>query len=65
MRRLDSQYVVDTHTSALTWFGKRLGAFESAKNKNARNKYLSFFKVLAPLLVAVDTRDAMKMCVSS
>lgn len=63
VRRLDSQHVVDVHTSALTWIGKRLGAYEAAKNKKARGKALAFFKCLTPLCAAVDGKDFLKMYV--
>ncbi|KZT04963.1 uncharacterized protein LAESUDRAFT_702953 [Laetiporus sulphureus 93-53] len=59
VKKLEGQYVVDIHTTSLTWICKRLAAFESAKNKKARNKSISFFKVLLPLLSTVDNRDAL------
>ncbi|THH30478.1 hypothetical protein EUX98_g3693 [Antrodiella citrinella] len=61
VRRLDSQFVVETHTSALTWIGKRLGAYETAKNKKALSKALMFFKVLVPLSSMLDSRDSVKI----
>ncbi|KAH8097102.1 hypothetical protein BXZ70DRAFT_1009416 [Cristinia sonorae] len=61
VRRLDSQFVVNIHTSALTWIGKRLAAYETAKNKKALHKALVFFKVLVPLSASLDSRDSMKI----
>jgi cohesin complex subunit SA-1/2 len=61
IRRLDSQYIVQTHTNLLTWIVKLIGIYEAAKNKKARKTAILFFKVLQPLLAAVDSRDALKM----
>lgn len=61
VRRLDSQFVVDIHTTALTWIGKRLGQYEAAKNKRAVAKCLLFFKALPPLSATLESRDSMKM----
>jgi cohesin complex subunit SA-1/2 len=61
VKRLDSQYIVQTHTNLLTWIVKRISTYEVAKNKKARKMAILFFKVLQPLLAAVDSRDALKM----
>ncbi|OAX37862.1 hypothetical protein K503DRAFT_742134 [Rhizopogon vinicolor AM-OR11-026] len=61
VKRLDSQYIVQTHTNLLTWIVKRIGTYEAAKNKKARKTAILFFKVLQPLLAAVDSRDALKI----
>ena len=61
VRRLDSKHVVDIHTTFLNWAGKRLAAYDNAKNKKARNKCIMFFRVLLPLLSSIDQRDALKM----
>jgi len=61
VKRLDSQYIVQTHTNLLTWIVKRIGTYEASKNKKARKTAILFFKVLHPLLAAVDSRDALKM----
>lgn len=59
--RLDSKFVVEIHTSLLTWIGKRLGTYESNGNKQLRATAAEFFKVLLQLLSTVDSRDALKM----
>jgi cohesin complex subunit SA-1/2 len=61
VRRLDSQDLVNIHTSLLTWIGKRLGALEANKKKAARNTAATFFKALTPLLASVESRDALRM----
>ncbi|KAI0752734.1 hypothetical protein C8Q80DRAFT_1248983 [Daedaleopsis nitida] len=59
VRRLESKYVVEIQTNSLSWVGKRLGGYESVKNKKARNKCIKFFRVLLPLLSSLDTRDSL------
>ncbi|KAI1786918.1 hypothetical protein LXA43DRAFT_975514 [Ganoderma leucocontextum] len=61
VRRLDPKYVVDIHTMSLDWVGKRLAAYENAKNKKARNKCILFFRVLQPLLSSIDNQDSLKI----
>ncbi|KAG1847841.1 hypothetical protein DFJ58DRAFT_797077 [Suillus subalutaceus] len=61
VKKLDSQYIVQTHTNLLTWIVKRIGTYEAAKNKKARKTAILFFRVLQPLLTAVDSRDALKI----
>jgi cohesin complex subunit SA-1/2 len=62
VRRLESQHVINVHTSLLTWIGKKIGTFETNKDKNGRNTAATFFKVLTPLLaVSLDSRDALRM----
>lgn len=61
VRRLESEHVVDIHIQALSWLVKRIATYEGAKNKKARSKSITFFKVLLSLLGAIDNRDALKM----
>jgi cohesin complex subunit SA-1/2 len=61
VKRLDSQFVVNIHTSLLSWLFKRIAAYDAAKNKKARTKCISFFKVLQPLVISLDSRDSLKM----
>ncbi|KAH9854575.1 hypothetical protein C2E23DRAFT_817055 [Lenzites betulinus] len=61
VRRLDSKYVVEIHTVSLNWFGKRLATYETGKKKKARNKCISFFRVLVPLLSSIDNRDSLQI----
>ena len=63
VRRLDSQFVVEIHTTLLSWIGKYLAASEASKNKKLRNRAVTFFRVLQPLLSSVDSRDSLKMWV--
>lgn len=64
VRRIDSQYIVQVHTTLLTWIGKRLAAYEKNKNKRARKTTILFFRALTPLLATLDSREALKMQVS-
>ncbi|TFK53082.1 hypothetical protein OE88DRAFT_1718118 [Heliocybe sulcata] len=61
IRRLDPKFVNEIHVDSLTWIGKRLATYENNDNKRGRNKALLFFKVLIPLLAAVDSRDALRI----
>ncbi|KAF8062324.1 hypothetical protein FPV67DRAFT_1508040 [Lyophyllum atratum] len=61
IRRLDSQYVVQVHKELLSWIAKRLATYESNKNKKSLKSAILFFKVLAPLLGVIPSRDALKI----
>ena len=61
VRRIEGQYVVQIHTTLLSWIGKRLAAYEHNKNKKSRRIAILFFRVLAPMLSMVDNREALKM----
>jgi cohesin complex subunit SA-1/2 len=64
LKRLDVQYIVQIHTTSLSWIAKRIAGYETNGNKKALRTATTFFKVLVPLLVGIHSRDAMKMCVS-
>ncbi|KAN0139259.1 hypothetical protein V8E53_002760 [Lactarius tabidus] len=59
VRKLEGQHVVSIHSRLLAWIAKRLGAYESNSNKRMRDLSIPFFKVLQPLLVPVESRDAL------
>jgi cohesin complex subunit SA-1/2 len=61
VRKLEGQHVVSIHSRLLAWIAKRLGAYESNSNKRMRDLSIPFFKVLQPLLVPVESRDALTM----
>ena len=64
VRRLDSANVVNVHTGAINFICKKIASYEASTNKNskkARNRCLMFFKVLTPLVNAVDSREALKV----
>lgn len=61
VRRIEGQYVVQIHTTLLSWIGKRLAAYEHNKNKKSRKIAILFFRVLAPMLSMIDSREALKM----
>lgn len=63
VRRLDGQYVVQVHSTLLTWITKRIAVYESNKNKNGLRSSITFFRVLLPLLGVIESRDALKMSV--
>ncbi|KZT65182.1 hypothetical protein DAEQUDRAFT_716862 [Daedalea quercina L-15889] len=59
VKKLEGKYVVDMHTSLLTWITKRIAAYEAAKNKKARNRSILLFRALLPMLSTLDNRDAL------
>ena len=59
VKKLEGRYVVDIHTTLLSWITKRIAAYEGAKNKKARNKSILLFKALLPILSTLDNRDAL------
>ncbi|KAH9974267.1 hypothetical protein BGW80DRAFT_1436857 [Lactifluus volemus] len=59
VRKLDGEHIVAIHTQLLGWVAKRLGAYESNKNKNKRDATILFFKALQPLLAPLESRDAL------
>ncbi|KAF7439987.1 hypothetical protein PC9H_000324 [Pleurotus ostreatus] len=61
VRRLDGQYVVQVHSTLLTWITKRIAVYESNKNKNGLRSSITFFRVLLPLLGVIESRDALKI----
>jgi cohesin complex subunit SA-1/2 len=61
LRRLDNQYIVEVHTNLISWIGKRIATYENNKNKKSLKTAIGFFRVLMPLLGAVQNRDALKM----
>lgn len=61
VRRLDSRYVIEAHTSLVTWICKRIAAYENAKNKKSRNRSIQFFKVLLSLCISVEKKDSLQM----
>ncbi|KAL5478298.1 IRR1 [Sanghuangporus weigelae] len=61
IRKLASEYIVEIHTTLLSWITKKISAYETMKNKRGRNKSILFFKVLQHLLVGIDARDALNI----
>lgn len=61
VRRIDSQFIVQIHTSLLTWIGKHLATYENNKNKKSRKTAILFFRALIPMLTTLDSREALKM----
>jgi cohesin complex subunit SA-1/2 len=61
LRRLPSQYIIQIQTNLLSWIAKRIAAYENNKNKKSLKQAIGFFKVLVPLLGAIQSRDALKM----
>lgn len=61
VRRLESEYVVDIHSSSVSWVVKKIAQYEANGNKQSRNSALEFFKVLMPLLLSVNKADASAM----
>ncbi|KDR77313.1 hypothetical protein GALMADRAFT_267467 [Galerina marginata CBS 339.88] len=61
LRRLPTQYILQIQTNLLSWIGKRIAAYENNKNKKSLKSAITFFKVLVPLLGALQSRDALKV----
>lgn len=61
IRRLPSQYIIQIQTNLLSWISKRLAAYLTNDNKRSFKVSIAFFRVLIPLLNAIDSRDALKM----
>jgi cohesin complex subunit SA-1/2 len=61
LRRLDNQYIVQIHTNLLSWIAKRIATYENNKNKKSLKSAIGFFRVLMPLLGAIQSRDALKV----
>jgi cohesin complex subunit SA-1/2 len=65
LRKLDVSFIVDIHTTLLSWIVKRLGAYESSKNKRLLQTAILFFRPLVSLVSAIESRDAQRMLVIS
>ncbi|TDL19464.1 hypothetical protein BD410DRAFT_773910 [Rickenella mellea] len=61
VKRLESDHVVDIHTNSTTWITKVIAGYETNGNKKGRTKAVLFFRVLLQLLVAIQSRDALKI----
>ncbi|KAJ7057080.1 hypothetical protein C8F01DRAFT_992238, partial [Mycena amicta] len=61
LKRIEMQYIVQIQTTLLTWIAKKIAHYESNKNKKSLRSTVTFFKALTPLLVGVQSRDAMKI----
>ncbi|KAJ7757031.1 hypothetical protein B0H16DRAFT_1371104 [Mycena metata] len=61
LKKLDSQYIVQIQTTALSWIAKRIAGYEANGNKKSLRTAITFFRVLVPLLAVIQTRDAMKI----
>ena len=60
VRRIESQHVVNLHTASISWIWKRIAQYDSG-NRKARDRCIVFFKLLTPLLTAIDARDSLAM----
>ncbi|KAF8634382.1 hypothetical protein AX15_000952 [Amanita polypyramis BW_CC] len=61
IKRLEGQYVVQIHVTLLSYIVKRLTAYEKNKNKKSLRTAVSFFRTLVPLLLAVQSKDALEI----
>lgn len=61
IRRLPTQYIIQIQTNLLSWISKRLAGYAANENKKSFKSAIDFFRVLTPLLNAIDSRDALKM----
>ncbi|KAJ6591108.1 hypothetical protein DFH09DRAFT_1138592 [Mycena vulgaris] len=61
LKRLEAQYIVQIHTTSLSWIAKRIAGYESNSNKKALRIAITFFKALSPLLSGIQSRDAMRI----
>ncbi len=61
IRRLDINFVVQIHSTLLSWLGKRLASYNANNNKNALKRTLACFRPLAQMLAVIQDREALKM----
>ncbi|KAK2460025.1 hypothetical protein APHAL10511_007948 [Amanita phalloides] len=61
IKRLESQYVVQIHITLVSYIAKRLTAYEKNNNKKAFKLAMSFFKTLVPLLLSVQSNEALEI----
>ncbi|KIJ16482.1 hypothetical protein PAXINDRAFT_113645 [Paxillus involutus ATCC 200175] len=59
VRKLDGKYIAKAHKDLLKETIKNISACEKSKNKKRLHTAVLFFKVLVPLLSAVESRDAL------
>ncbi|KIK67211.1 hypothetical protein GYMLUDRAFT_93035 [Collybiopsis luxurians FD-317 M1] len=59
LRRLEAQHIVEIHTSLITWVIKQIGMH--ANSTKDQKIALSFFRALVPLVMTVQSRDALKI----
>ncbi|KAF9224974.1 hypothetical protein BS17DRAFT_779369 [Gyrodon lividus] len=59
VRKLDGQYIVKAHKDLIKETIKNISACEKSKNKKRLATAVLFFKILTPLLSAVESRDAL------
>ncbi|KAJ4490347.1 hypothetical protein J3R30DRAFT_3693942 [Lentinula aciculospora] len=60
LRRLDAQYLVEIHTTLISWIIKQIGTRPSSNSKDLKS-FLPFFRGLVPLVAAMQSRDALKI----
>lgn len=56
--------MIQIHTTLISYIAKRLTAYEMNKNKKAFKSGMSFFRALVPLLLSVQSRNALEMYVA-
>ncbi|KIK96764.1 hypothetical protein PAXRUDRAFT_825621 [Paxillus rubicundulus Ve08.2h10] len=59
VRKLDGKYIAKVHKDLLKEAIKNISTCEKSKNKKRLHTAVLFFKVLVPLLSAVESRDAL------
>ncbi|KAL1748245.1 hypothetical protein HDZ31DRAFT_79792 [Schizophyllum fasciatum] len=58
---MDADSVVQIHTDLLDWLGKRLAGYQANNSRRLMRKALSFFRVLAPLVVGIKSEDGLRI----
>ncbi|KAJ6588456.1 hypothetical protein B0H19DRAFT_207200 [Mycena capillaripes] len=61
LKKMDTQYIVQIQTTALSWIAKRIAGYEANSNKKSLRIAVTFFRALTPLLAVIQSRDAMKI----
>ncbi len=61
VRRVETSYLVRLHTTALSWIVKKVAEYQSSGDIETKTKALSFFRVLVPLVIHMDSRDTLQM----
>lgn len=63
VKSLPTEDHVQIHLDGSAYIVKKLKAYDEAKRKEARNKAVAYFKALGNLVIGIDGKGALKMCV--
>ena len=63
VKSMPTEEHVRIHLDGVEYIVTKLKAYDQAKRKESRNKAVSYFKALSNLVIGVDGKGALKMCV--